>query len=132
MDPRVTYDRHARALTVELEKGAVAGTVAFDEDHLVDLDAEGRVLSIEVLTPETPMIEEVAARFGIDAARVGMIVAAIDRAFAATAPETRTAAASFEEHGTVEKQVVVTGMGGGVSKGVSRSEQVQREIDLVP
>jgi uncharacterized protein YuzE len=130
MDPRVVYDREGRALTILLEGGEIVGTVAVDDDHLVDVDADGKALSIEILTPETPMIEAIAERFGIASERVPAIIEAVEGALA-TAPETRTAAAPFEVHGRIDK-VVVAGGGVALSKGVSRGEGLQREIDLVP
>lgn len=76
MNPVVTYDARHRVFTVELERGKVARTARFDDAHLVDLDHGGRVLSIEVLTPDDPRIEDIAARFGIED-RVEAILKAI-------------------------------------------------------
>lgn len=89
MEPRVTYDREARALTVELEEGAVAGTAVFDEEHLVDLDENGRVVAIEVLTPDDPKIAEMARAYGFEE-RTGEILVAILNAL--TAPRVETGA----------------------------------------
>lgn len=64
--PSVTYDRNHRVFTIELAEGAVARTVEFDDAHLVDLDAHGRVLSVEILTVDDPRIEALAGRFGFE------------------------------------------------------------------
>jgi uncharacterized protein YuzE len=82
MEPRVTYDRNVRALTVELEEGSVAGTVAFDEEHLLDLDEDGQVLAVEVLTPDDPKIAEMATAYGFED-RVPEILVAILNALVA-------------------------------------------------
>lgn len=87
MRPRVTYDRAARALTVVLEEAgleerSVAKTAAYDEEHLVDLDENGRVLAIEVLTPEAPKVAEMAQAYGFED-RVPQILVAILEALTA-------------------------------------------------
>lgn len=45
----IKYDAVADAAFTEIAKGATASTVIGSDDINVDLDAEGRLLSIEVL-----------------------------------------------------------------------------------
>lgn len=47
---RITYDNEADALYVPVRPGAsVARSVIVDDDRVVDIDAEGRAVGIEVL-----------------------------------------------------------------------------------
>jgi uncharacterized protein YuzE len=87
MRPLVTVDTSAGIFSVDLASGRVAETVEFDESHLIDLDEDGRVLSIEVLTPDDPKIEEIAEKYGLER-RVPEILSAIQ---AALAPKITTA-----------------------------------------
>jgi uncharacterized protein YuzE len=65
MLPRATYDPEARALVIDLAEGTVAGTIAFPDDaHLVDIDSDGRVLSLEILSPDL-RLDEIATRFDL-------------------------------------------------------------------
>lgn len=105
MEPQATYDRPARVLTVGFEEGSIAETVPFDEDHLVDLDENGRALGIEVLTPDDPKVEEMAAAFGfVD--RVPAILTAILNALVAP-PEVRTRANWIDVSSSVKMDVVL-------------------------
>jgi uncharacterized protein YuzE len=79
MEPRAIYDAEAGALVVELAAGVVSGTIPFPDDaHLVDVDADGRVLSLEILVPDRPLIDQIAAQFGFqdDAAAITAVVSA--------------------------------------------------------
>ena len=84
MEPRVTFDAEAGALVVELADGVVSGTITYPDDaHLVDVDAEGHALSLEILDPGHPLVDQIAARFGFEdqiAAIVGAIAAATAKA----------------------------------------------------
>jgi uncharacterized protein YuzE len=67
MEPRATFDAEAGALVVELADGVVSGTITYPDDaHLVDVDSEGRVLSLEILEPDCLLIDRMAARFGFE------------------------------------------------------------------
>lgn len=84
--PSVTIDSRTGVFSVDLRAGQVARTVEFDDTHLVDIDANGTVLSIEVLTPDDPKIQEIAAQYGF-----GELVPAIHAAIAAAcAPQITT------------------------------------------
>lgn len=92
MRPRVTYDRTARALTVVLEEagledGSVVNTAAFDEEHLIDFDETGRVIALEVLTPEDPKVAEMASAYGFEDRVPSILLAILD---ALTAPSVET------------------------------------------
>jgi uncharacterized protein YuzE len=77
--PLVTYDTAAQVYAVDLRQGDVARTVEFDDAHLVDLDATGNVLSIEVLTLDPPRIAEIAAAYDLGVP-LGEILSAISSA----------------------------------------------------
>lgn len=89
--PIVTRDSRSGVFSVDIDVGEVARTAQFDDSHLVDLDADGRVLSVEILTPDDPKIEEIAAQFGFED-RVPEILAAIEEAFA---PRVETVGGGF-------------------------------------
>jgi hypothetical protein len=72
----VTVDATTGVFTVALGSGRVGRTVEFDDSHLLDLADDGRVLGIEVLTPEDPKIEQMAERYGFSE-RVPEILAAV-------------------------------------------------------
>jgi uncharacterized protein YuzE len=64
---RLLYDHEADALTIKLADGIVDRTVEVDSGTLVDLDAAGCVLTIEVIHPGRRWpLAEVLARFPID------------------------------------------------------------------
>jgi uncharacterized protein YuzE len=77
------YDPEADALEVRLSQKPVARTVSVTDLHMVDLDAEGRPVAIEILVPNDPRLDEIAAEFGLDD-QVPAIRAAIEKAMAAT------------------------------------------------
>ena len=81
--PHVKVDFAHRMLSVLLRDGKVAWTDQLDDAHLVDLDSDGTVIALDILTPDDLRIDEMAERFGFaDQART--IRAAIQRAMAPT------------------------------------------------
>jgi hypothetical protein len=125
MSPRATFDAEARALTVELDDGTVAGTIAYpDSDHLADVDVDGRVLLIEILQPSDLRLDEMAVRFGfLD--RLGEIKAAV-RAVAGVQTTT-----SWFQMNVVEGSVATTTGVEPVPSSASSSSGAARELDLV-
>jgi uncharacterized protein YuzE len=83
----VTVDTSSGIFSVDLAHGRVAETVEFDDSHLIDLAEDGRVLSIEILTPDDPKIEEIAEKYSLGH-RVPEILSAIETA---RAPKVTTA-----------------------------------------
>ena len=77
--PFVMIDPKTGVFSVDLETGQVAQTVEFDDSHLIDLADDGHVLSIEVLTPDEPKIQEIAEQYGL-VELVPDILAAIEAA----------------------------------------------------
>jgi uncharacterized protein YuzE len=65
---KVEYDQQADALYIELNGTAeVARTVEIDPGTLVDLDADGRLLGVEVIRPARPWpLDEILSRFPAD------------------------------------------------------------------
>jgi uncharacterized protein YuzE len=69
--PYVRVDFAHRILSVVLNDRQIVATRQFDDAHLVDVDAEGRVVAIEILSPENLRIEDMAEQFGfVDQATV--------------------------------------------------------------
>lgn len=63
-----SYDIDADALYIELRKNAVARTVQIDSGTLVDVDAAGHVLGIEVVHPQRSWpLRAIIDRFGVTA-----------------------------------------------------------------
>jgi hypothetical protein len=62
--PSVKIDLQHRMLSVRLNDGEIAGTDQLDDAHLVDVDAEGRVVAIDIMTLDNFKVDEMAARFG--------------------------------------------------------------------
>jgi hypothetical protein len=63
--PHAIVDLRHRTMEVLLADGEVDRTIEFPDDaHLVDVDADGRVLSIEILTLNRLLLDEIAERFG--------------------------------------------------------------------
>jgi uncharacterized protein YuzE len=61
---RLDYDLDAGALYVRLSAAEVAATVAVDDETLVDLDGDGSVVGIEVITPERVWsLQEILSHF---------------------------------------------------------------------
>lgn len=73
----VTYDPTEAVYTIRLREGAVAKSVEVGETHVVDLDDEGRVLSIEVLDPSEADLAAVAQEFGLGDAELAAIEQAV-------------------------------------------------------
>lgn len=63
-DPHVIFDLRHRAVEVILDDAEVAGTLELDDAHLVDVDADGRVVGIEILTLGDWKLDEMGERFG--------------------------------------------------------------------
>lgn len=62
----LTYDNEADALAIRLDDGIVDRTVELEPGTLVDVDAAGHVLLIEVIQPARRWpLEEVLERFAI-------------------------------------------------------------------
>lgn len=53
---RVTHDKEARASRLRVGVGAVARTIPAGEQCLIDIDKEGRVLTVELLGPSAEML----------------------------------------------------------------------------
>jgi uncharacterized protein YuzE len=64
---RAWYDPEADALEIRLNDHPVARTVAVTDLHMVDLDAEGRPVAIEILVPSDLRLDEIAARVDLGA-----------------------------------------------------------------
>lgn len=63
---KLAYDHEADALAIRLADGIVDRTVEVASGTLVDVDATGRVLTIEVIHPKRRWpLDEVLARFPI-------------------------------------------------------------------
>ena len=70
------YDREADAVDIALSDGIVARTVEIDPGTLIDVDAQGRVLSIEVIHPRRRWpLGEILDRFTIDDEDAAMLAA---------------------------------------------------------
>lgn len=62
--PSVRIDLQHRMLSVRLNDGKIVWTDQLDDAHLVDVDAEGRAVGIDILTLDNFKIDEMAACFG--------------------------------------------------------------------
>ena len=51
---KVTYDQQADALYIQLDDAHVARTVHIDRGTLVDLDAQGHLIGVELIRPARP------------------------------------------------------------------------------
>jgi uncharacterized protein YuzE len=124
MPLRATYDPDVQALTIELRPGVIAGTVAFpDSDHLADVDAQGNVLSLEILSVGNLRLDEMAARFGLEAQLRELAAAA------AAALPVRTATAAAPELVVVNGTVAAGAAVGSSQSGSSGSPA--RVVDLL-
>ncbi len=71
---KLMYDHEADALAIKLADGIVDRTVEMESGTLVDLDAAGRVLTIEVIHPARRWpLDEVLDRFPIAQADAAML-----------------------------------------------------------
>jgi hypothetical protein len=127
MEPRATFDAEAGALVVELADGVVSGTIAYPDDaHLIDVDAEGRALSLEILDPDHLLIDQMASRFGFED-QAATIAAAVDAVLPA-----HTAATAF---GEISEAHVLVNVSAAVHATASSSASASswapaRELDL--
>lgn len=62
--PYVRVDLQHRMLSVRLNDGTIAWTDQLDDAHLVDVDAEGRVVGLDIMTLDDFKIDEMAEHFG--------------------------------------------------------------------
>lgn len=66
-EPWVTYDSRANALTVVLDDAHSARTVEESESRLVDLDASGKPVAVEVLGVSHGFrLDDLAAKYGLE------------------------------------------------------------------
>lgn len=77
---RAEYDRRADALYIYLAEGAVESTEEISPDLIVDLDADGQLRGIELLTPRNVDITPLLERYPLDAVALR---SAIDQAIGA-------------------------------------------------
>ncbi len=64
---KVTYDQKADARYVELRTAEVSRTIQIDSGTLVDLDAQGRLLGVELIRPARPWpLPAILRRFPVD------------------------------------------------------------------
>ena len=64
---KVTYDQQADALYIELGDAPVASTVHIDRGTLVDLDAQGHLIGVELIRPARPWpLATILDRFPVD------------------------------------------------------------------
>jgi len=70
------YDAHANALYITLAEGEVARTPQIDDGTMVDLDADGGLLGIEVLAPGSPWpLAEILRRYEVADEDAAMLMA---------------------------------------------------------
>lgn len=71
------YDRESDALYLRLDDNAVAGSVVLDAFRVVDIDALGRPVGIEILTPARHFdLADIGYRFGLESRRAELEMAA--------------------------------------------------------
>jgi hypothetical protein len=63
-DPHVRVDLQHRMLSVRLNDGTIAWTDQIDDAHLVDVDADGRVVGLDIMTLDDFKIDQMAEQFG--------------------------------------------------------------------
>jgi len=64
----IDYDREADAVEISLTGGLVARTLEIDPGTLVDLDAQGRLVAIEVIHPQRPWpLSQILEQFDVGA-----------------------------------------------------------------
>jgi uncharacterized protein YuzE len=81
--PLVKIDLRHKMLSVALNEGEIVGTDQLDDAHLVDVDADGVVVALDIMTLSDFKIDEMAQRFGF-ADRAPAIKAAIQRVMASS------------------------------------------------
>jgi uncharacterized protein YuzE len=62
--PYVRVDLQHKMLSVMLNDRDIARTDQLDDAHLVDVDAEGHVVGLDIMSLDNLKIEEMAERFG--------------------------------------------------------------------
>jgi uncharacterized protein YuzE len=73
---RQSYDLDANALYITVTDLPIARTTQIDPGTLVDLDADGGVVGIEVISPERSWpLGEILARFGVGSEDAGQLEA---------------------------------------------------------
>lgn len=87
MEMLVTYDSSADAVYIYVQHGAqVARSVLIDDSRVVDLDDDGRVVGIEVLSPSPAFkLEDIIDRFHLEPIKEQLLTAAREFRPAATA-----------------------------------------------
>ena len=64
---KVTYDQQADALYIELDDASVARSVHIDRGTLVDLNADGHLIGVELIRPARPWpLATILSRFSVD------------------------------------------------------------------
>jgi uncharacterized protein YuzE len=84
---RLTYDEGADAIYVYAREGcSVARSEILDDGRVVDLDAEGHLVGIEILDASSSgvRLSDLADRFGLQDRRPGL--EALERLFRSTEP----------------------------------------------
>jgi uncharacterized protein YuzE len=128
MTPVVTYDTSADVYYVRLLEGTVARTVEHGDAHLVDLDADGNVVGIEVVLPQEADFAGLTQAFGLEE-QSNEIRAAVDAAVTDSASALRTVGTAVQIQ-PVYKEVTGVVVGTLSHAGRSGGDHVQ-EIDLV-
>jgi uncharacterized protein YuzE len=128
MTPVVTYDTSADVYYVRLLEGTVARTVEHGDAHLVDLDADGNVVGIEVVLPQEADFAGLTQQFGLED-QSNEIRTAVDSAVTDSASALRTVGTAVQLQPVYKE---VTGVVAGTLSHAGRSggDHVQ-EIDLV-
>lgn len=97
--PRVIPDLRHRAVSVVLSDAEIAGTHALDDAHLVDLDANGDPVAIEILTLDDWKLVEMGEAFDFST-QVPAIRAALKAIFCAPTGTAVTYGKAMEIRGT--------------------------------
>lgn len=129
MTPVVTYDTSADVYYVRLLQGTVARTVEHGDAHLVDLDAEGNVIGIEVLLPQEADFAGLAQEFGLED-RSDEIRAAVAGAVSDSPSALRTVGTALQLQ-PVYKEVTGHFVVGSFSHGGLSGADHLQEIDLI-
>ena len=71
---KVTYDQQADALYIELDDTPVVRTVHIDRGTLVDLDAQGQLIGVELVRPARPWpLATILKQFPVDPTRARIL-----------------------------------------------------------
>jgi uncharacterized protein YuzE len=124
MEPRATFDPDADVVVVELQEGTIAGTIAYPDDaHLVDVDNEGRVLSLELLNTADLRLTDIATHFNLED------VDAITAAVGAVLPARTTT--TWHAMQTINGSVITNAATEPLSSTSSESSGAAQELQLV-